>query len=538
MRNNGKIPFFLAVSAVAVLCLSAASPPNWEAAGKAWWKHVQYLASDDLEGRNVGSPGYEKAASYVSAQFEMAGLKPAGSDGFFQRVVFVESSIDPSRSHLALVRDGRTQSIAVPGEAQLGYSQQSAASITAPIVFAGYGLVIPESQYDDLKSLPVKGAIVAYLSGGPAKIDGNLRSHYSSGEERWKSLRAAGAVGTIAIQNPTTMEIPWTRQASTWGMPAMSLADPSLQTNAGKKFSASWDPAKADDLLAGSGHNFSEIREAADHQTPMPHFVLPAHIQATLATSAKQINSKNVVGVRPGTDPKLRSEYVVISAHLDHLGVGKPVNGDSIYNGAMDDASGVASVMEIAKALHKQQLATRRSILFLAVTGEEKGELGSTYFASYPTVKGRIVVDLNMDMFLPLFPLKWLEVQGLNESTLGGDIRAVAEAAGVNVQADKEPNRNRFIRSDQYSFIKKGVPALAFKFGYIPGGEEERKFKDWYSKRYHGVSDDLSQPVDLAAAAQFNALLQSLAIRVADAPAAPHWNSQSFFRRFAQADGH
>jgi Zn-dependent M28 family amino/carboxypeptidase len=190
-------------------------------------------------------------------------------------------------------------------------------------------------------------------------------------------------------------------------------------------------------------------------------------------------------------------------------------------------------VIEIARALKAGNVKTKRSIVFLAVTGEEKGELGSGYFAARPTVPGRIVADVNMDMFLPLFPLRYLEVQGLTESTLGDDIRAVAAAANVEVQADKEPNANRFIRSDQYSFIKKGVPALAFKFGWIPGSPEEKIFKDWLSTRYHGVTDDLSQPVDLAAAAQFNSILAALLQRVADAPQAPEWKSDSFFRRFA-----
>jgi len=177
---------------------------------------------------------------------------------------------------------------------------------------------------------------------------------------------------------------------------------------------------------------------------------------------------------------------------------------------------------------------TKRSIVFLAVTGEEKGELGSRYFAQYPTTSGRIVADINMDMFLPLFPLRYLEVQGLNESTLGDDIRAVANAAHVEIQADKDPNANRFIRSDQYSFIRKGVPALAFKFGWIPGSPEEKIFRDWYRDRYHAVGDDANQPVDLAAAAQFNAILAALLERVADAPQAPQWKPDSFFRRFAQ----
>lgn len=516
------------------LCVAVAAT-DWEAAGKTWWKNVEYLASDDLQGRNVGSPGFDKAASYVAAQFERAGLKPAGGQNYFQPVAFTEISLDAEKSSLALLRNGQTTSVPVPQEAQLGYSTSSAPQIEAPIVFAGYGLVIPEAHYNDLEGLNVKGAVVAFLTGGPKSINGNLRSHYSSGEERWKALRAAGAVGTISIANPKNMEIPWSRQQMSWGRPRVSLADQALAGNRGMKFSASWNPAKADDLLAGSAHTFKEILDAADHQQPLPHFALRTSIKARIAVSEKPIESKNVIGLRPGDDPPLKNEYVVISAHLDHLGIGKPVNGDSIYNGAMDDASGVASLIEIAKSLHAEHISTKRSLLFIAVTAEEKGELGSIFFANHPSVPGRIVADLNMDMFLPLFPLKWLEVQGLNESTLGEDIKAVAQAAGVQVQADKEPDRNRFIRSDQYSFVKKGVPALAFKFGYIPGGPEEKIFNDWYTNRYHGVTDDVNQPVDLAAAAQFNAILQNLAIRVADANRPPTWKPNSFFRRFRSA---
>lgn len=527
------MPIRGAAIALSLIALAGAAATNWDAAGRAWWKHVEYLASDQLEGRNVGSPGYEKAAAYVAAQFEQAGLKPGGADGYFQPVAFTETSLDAAKSSVALVREGRSTEVPVPDEAQLGYNADSAAPIEAPVVFAGYGLVIPEAHYDDLHGLPVKGAIVAFLTGGPDKIDGNLRSHYSSMEERWKALRAAGAVGTISIANPKSMEIPWARQAAAWGRPRMSLADPALMTTAGLKFSASWNPAKADDLLAQSGHTFAEILDAANRQQALPRFALSSSIKATVAISTKRVASKNVAGVRPGSDSKLKDEYVVISAHLDHLGTGKPVNGDGIYNGAMDDASGVASLIEIAKTLQREKAVNDRSILFLPVTGEEKGELGSIFFANHPTVRGRIVADLNMDMFLPLFPLKWLEVQGLNESTLGDDIRVVAATAGVKVQADKEPNHNRFIRSDQYSFIKKGVPALAFKFGYIPGGPEEKIFKDWYTERYHGVTDDVNQPVDLAAAAQFNAILKNLALRVANAAEVPSWKANSFFRRFS-----
>jgi Peptidase family M28 len=531
MSRKGKI--CAAASLLAAGMLYAAT--DWSMAGKAWWKNVEYLASDSLEGRNVASAGYDKAAAYVASQFDAAGLQPAGTEKYFQPVDFTETSLNAAQSSVALVRDGHASAVDVPGEAQLGYSPHSAHDIEAPVVFAGYGLVIPEAHYDDLKGLPVKGAIVAFLTGGPESIDGNIRSHYSSAEERWKALHHAGAAGIISIPNPKTMEIPWSRQMATWGRPRMSLADPSLSKTEGLLFSASWNPDKADDLLRGSGHDFSQIVNAATSNQPLPHFALMAKINAKVSTSERRVASKNVAAMRPGSDPKLKNQVVVISAHLDHLGVGKAVDGDSIYNGAMDDASGVASVIEIAKSLGRKRMALVRSILFLTVTGEEKGELGSEYFAGHPTAKGPIVADINMDMFLPLFPLKWLEVQGLNESSLGDDIRDVASTAGVKVQADKEPNRNRFIRSDQYSFIKKGVPSLAFKFGFVPGGEEDKIFKAWYRDRYHGLKDDLSQPVDVEAAAQFNAILENLAVKVANAPQAPAWKPASFFRRFLAA---
>jgi Zn-dependent M28 family amino/carboxypeptidase len=509
-----------------ILCTIAVSAADiqtdFTAAGKAWWKHVVYLASDKLKGRNVGSPGYDLAADYVADQFKKAGLKTE-----FQPVAFIETSL--ISSSLELVRGDRSTKVAIPEEVHTGYTSHSPEELEAPVVFAGYGLVIPEAHFNSLDGLPIKGAVVAYLTGGPENIDGNLRSHYSSSEERWKALHAAGAVGMISIPNPKSMEIPWARQSLSWGMPRMELADPSMNHSEGLQFSASWDPAKADDLFEQSGHSIDEVLDAANSQQPLPRFTIPGKIRVTTRVSSKTINSRNVVGLRLGYEPTIQTEYVVISAHLDHLGEGKPINGDGIYNGAMDDASGVASLIEIAKMMPK----TKRSVVYLAVTGEEKGELGSAYFAEHPPVQGRIVADLNMDMYLPLFPLKWLEVQGLNESTLGRDITEAARLAGVQVQADKEPNHNRFIRSDQYSFIKKGVPSLAFKFGYIPGGPEEKIFKNWYATRYHGVTDDVNQPVDEAAAARFNEILRNLAVWVADADKAPTWLPNSFFRRFA-----
>lgn len=519
---------------LALFLIAAAALPatDWQTAGKAWWAHVQFLADDKLEGREVGSKGYEAAADYVATQFEQGGLAPGAGSTYSQPVGFIKSTLDEPASRITLLsRDGKTIPVALGEDALLRWGSETTPDVDAPLVFAGYGLQIPEAGYSDLKDPALHGAVAVYLSGGPPDISGDLRSHYSSAEERGRAFQAAGIVGSINIPNPRTMEVPWTRLSANRLLARMSLADPSFRARAGI-FSATWNPAKADQLFAGSGHTFPEVPDAADHNRPLPHFALAMQLRAHTARITTEVQSRNVVGIRVGSDEKLKNEYVIVSAHLDHLGVGEPVNGDAIFNGAMDDASGIASLIEIARTLQSVHVATKRSIVFLAVTGEEKGELGSRYFAEHSTVRGRIVADINMDMFLPLFPLHYLEVQGLNESTLGDDMRAVAAAAGVAVQADKEPGANRFIRSDQYSFIRKGVPALAFKFGWIPGSPEEKIFKNWYSTRYHAVSDDSSQPVDLAAAAQFNSILRALVERVADAPQAPEWKPDSFFRRF------
>jgi hypothetical protein len=511
------------VLALLLLAAIVLAETNWDAAGKAWWAHVQFLADDKLEGRNVGSAGYETAADYVVDQFKRAGL---ATDS--QPVAFTKSTLNEADSQLMLGPER-----VVPGDQALITSTANVANLEAPLVFVGFGLNIPEASYSDLKDAGLKGAIAVYLAGGPASISGDLRSHYSSGGERAAAMKAAGAIGTIAIPNPRSMDIPWARQSANRLLPRMALADAAF-SGAALEFTATWNPDKADMLFQGTGHTMAGILDAADNNRPLPHFALMKSLRARVATTQENLGSRNIVGIRPASDGLLKNESVILSAHLDHLGVGEKVNGDGIFNGAMDDASGIASLIEIARSLKTGKVKTKRSIVFLAVTGEEKGELGSRYFAEHSTAPGRIVADINMDMFLPLFPLKYLEVQGLNESTLGEDIRAVASAAHVEIQADKDPNANRFIRSDQYSFIRKGIPALAFKFGWIPGSPEEKIFRDWYRDRYHGVADDANQPVDRAAAAQFNAILAALLERVADAPQAPQWKPDSFFRRFAQ----
>ena len=236
-----------------------------------------------------------------------------------------------------------------------------------------------------------------------------------------------------------------------------------------------------------------------------------------------------------GNDPKLKNEYVVLSAHIDHIGIGEPINGDRIYNGAMDDGSGSALLLDMAVSFKEHPEKIRRSILFVFVTAEEKGLLGSKYFAAHPTVDSKsIIADINVDMFLPIVPLTVLRVQGLTDSDLGDRAREIAQAHGVRVQPDPEPLRNLFIRSDQYNFVRHGIPALIMDVGFDPGSPEQKTFKDWLTNRYHAPSDDVDQPVDLSAAALYEEIVRDLLITVANADGRPRWKPDSFFRRYAR----
>jgi hypothetical protein len=531
MKTRQYLPVILLLLAITSVA-AVAQNPDWDALGKRWWSHVQFLADDSLEGRDTGSPGYEKAADYMSEQFRAAGLQPAGVEGFRQPMDFDVVRIDEPRCSLDLLRDGKAEPMKLGDDAILGFNSHSAEKVEAAAVFVGYGLTVPELHYDDLAGLDVKGKIAVFVTGGPADMPGPVKAHFQSSEERRRALGKAGVIGVVTIPNPKGAEVPWARIATSRFEPRMELRNPGRDVPRPYEVNVLFNADRAEMLLAGSGHTFQDVLAAINADKPLPHFPLAVKIRSHVILKHAEVKSENVVGLFPGSDPALKKEYVIVSAHLDHLGVGEPINGDRIYNGAMDDASGDASLIEIARTLKDSGAQPKRSIVFLSVTGEEKGELGSQYFAAHPTVVGPIVADINMDMYLPLFPLKYLEVQGLGESTLGDDVRSVAETAGVQIQADKEPEHNRFIRSDQYSFIKKGVPSLAFKFGYIPGTPEEKTFKAWYHDRYHAPSDDVNQPVDLAAAAQFNAILEKLALRVADSDQRPTWKPDSFFRRF------
>ena len=534
---------------VAVLALFVVDPAS---EGRRWWSHITFLADDALEGRNVGTMGFEKAAGYVEEQFKAIGLKPGGVGGYRQPVKFESRVLVPGESKLALVRDGQEEPLTWGEEASLSARGELNGDLEAPMVFIGYGLSIPEAQWDDLAALDLRGKIAVYVNvPAPANVSDNVRSHVSSAGERWAVLRKAGAIGIATFPNPnppsgTNSDAPPPASTAAGAgrgrgqapQPTVLLADRDLQEQAGQVISVTVTPRGAEKFLAGTGHSLAEFNQLVADKKPLPRFALPGTLRAHAALTRDPIDSENVIGIDEGSDPKLKSEYVVMSAHLDHIGVGRAVNGDSIYNGAMDDASGVASIIEIARLLNESGARPKRSILFMAQTAEEKGLLGSKYFAAHPTVSfDSLVADINLDMFLPLYPLKVIEVQGLTESSLGEAVRAVAKELGVDVQTDREPEQNRFIRSDQYSFIRRGIPSLAFKFGYEFGSADEKTRRDWVRDVYHKPNDDLKQPVDLEAAAQFDRVIMALLQRVANDQARPVWNETSFFKKFTDGKG-
>jgi len=497
-----------------------------------WWSHVKFLADDRLEGRDTGSAGHRKAAEYVAAEFQRAGLKPGGVRSYLQPVKFRSRRIVEEKSSLAIVREGKVEPVVLGDEATFNIRIGPAPMVEAPLVFVGYGLTVPELKYDDLAGLDLRGKVALLVSGGPSNIPGPLLAHYQS--VRWSILKETGALGALTITNPKGMDIPWERSMLSRFMPALTLADPALDETAGQKIAVTINPARAEKFFAGSGHTFKDTLALAVEGKPLPRFAIPASVRATVTVATDNIESENVVGVLPGADARLKNEFVVVTAHLDHLGVGQPINGDGIFNGAMDNASGIATLIETANSIREAKKTFKRSVVFLAVTAEEKGLLGSRYYANLPTVPAAgLVANLNTDMFLPLFPLRSVIAQGLEESDLAGDLRAVATPLGVKVLSDPEPERNAFIRSDQYSFIKRGVPALSLKVGFDKDSPEHAIVRKWRTERYHAPSDDVNQPVDLKAAAEFNRLYSLLIEAVANRVERPRWNADSFFRRFA-----
>jgi Peptidase family M28 len=489
--------------------------------GERWWGHIRYLGGDNLAERLPGTEDHRQAAQYVAAQLEKAGVLPAGKNGYMQPVKIRPRRVLEQYSSLELVRAGAVQPLALGQDAIVSMEFDPAPAAEAPLVFVGYGLTIPELHYDDLAGLDMHGKIAVILSGGPSSIPGPFRAHCQSIDERNKLLRQrAGVFGIVTIQNPKSMETPWSPEANHRFETGMSLADTAFEQDDQLELSVRFNPDRAGKLFEGSGHTFKELLALADAGRPLPRFPLVASLRARVAVERNEAESQNVVGVLPGSDPRLKGEYVLLSAHLDH-------------RAAMDDASGVASLLDIAEALRESGQKLRRSLLFVFVTGEEKGLLGSEYFARYPGVDAaNIVADLNVDLCLPLFPLRTISVYGLNESDLGARIRAAGARMGVRIADDPVPQWDVSMRGDQYGLIRRGVPAVAFTVGY-PAAEEQIA-RTRLKERYRAPPAGVNQAADQSCASRFDGLVLELATTVANRTERPQWLATSYFKRFAR----
>lgn len=496
-----------------------------------WWNVVTVLADDSLRGRATGTDDYLKASRYVAQEFQKAGLTPAGTDGYLQTAHLSTARLVAEHSGIALVTKGVADTLKLGTDASITLSTTTAARAKGPMVFVGYGLHFPGIR-DDLGGTSVRGKVAVYLNRLPSGLNATIVAHSRSG--RWEALRAAGAIAAIAITEPPTAGGRGGRGGAgatpgTGGpRPANGLAD----DPAGGGVMITVPDSAAARLFTGSGHTYVELVAMAnkDSAAVLPTFPLAPTLDVWTESATTPLEGPNVLGMLRGSDPALRDQYVIVSAHLDHLGVGRAVDGDSIYNGAMDNASGIATMIETARAFHDRHISPKRSIIFAAVTAEEKGELGSAYFATHPTVPvGQIVADLNTDMWEPQIPLVGVFGYGADESDLGADLRQALKLHNLTLMQDPHPEQVRFIRSDQYSFIKRGIPALALKIGYLPGSPGDSVIAEWNRVRYHKPSDDVGQPVDFDAAIGFDAMYVDLVHLVADRPTRPAWVKGSVF---------
>jgi Peptidase family M28/PA domain len=494
---------------------------------RAWWHTTEELSNDGMEGRDTGSAAYQRAAEYVSRRFQQAGLKPAGENGtWFQTVPMHEIDVLPEGTSFVVTR---------------------ASGETLPLRFLEEITVAPTSVPNSVEGALVfrgycgKSDVGPDVAGKFVLCFGTQRQGLPTGAERAASVRTAGAAGVITIDDPYfTIEpprwpIPYARTVTL----KQAASAQHLQTDNGKPFLSMRLSATAfAALLKGSEQDADSVLKAGGSKEPLNSFDIPARLAVKVSTSEKEISSPNVIAVLPGSDPKLKEEYIVVAAHLDGYGYGFPVNGDALYNGALDDAAYVALLIQMAEDLSPATHpaialpAPKRSILFCAFTGEEKGLLGSNWFVAHPTVPlSQIAADINLDQLRPLFPLKILTTMAVDETTLGTTAKDVGAKMGIELRPDREPERALLRRADQYPFLRAGVPAISFVFGFDPGTDAERRYREWYQVRYHRPQDDLTQPVDFQAAAKFNLFFYHLVGAVADAPERPTFLPGSQFKQ-------
>ena len=499
---------------------------------------MAFLADDLLEGRGTGTRGYQLAANYVRAQFEEMGLKPAGVSGsYFQNVRFRRIELLRDKSSFAKPKNASTRTLTIEKDYVMGGDPLSAdTTAEGQVVFVGFGVSAPEFNYDDYAGVDVRGKIVAALYGAPPRMPSAPGAHFSSSEQKLRMAAEHGAIGFISIwAGKTEQRTPFSEYVRFTRGPALRWLDEKGAPNDAQpkiRAAARISSSAAAMLFEGAPKSWKDALQAAENSQPQA-FPLAASVTIHVVSRYSEVESPNVAAILPGSDPQLKNEYVVFTAHLDHLGIGDPVKGDSIYNGAADNASGTAALLEMARAFSGLRKAPRRSLLFLAVTGEEEGLLGSDYYAHNPTVPiAQIVADINMDEVSFLYDFKDIVPLGGEHSSLGAVADDVARHMGLEVSPDPVPEEVYFVRSDQYSFVQQGVPSIYIGEGYKtvnPKLDGKKMQFDWEVQRYHQPSDDMSQPFDFNATVKCTRVDLAVGYEVAQQTERPHWNAGDFF---------
>jgi hypothetical protein len=499
--------------------------------------HVEFLASDLLEGRASATRGYDLAAAYVAANFRQYGLAPAGSqDSYLQSVPLIEATPVLPGSSAKFVHEDESVEFEYGTDYLPSADYFSASStLSAPIVFAGFGIEAPELEYNDFANIDVTGRIAVIISGAPAKFPNNQRAYYSSALQKLTTLAEKGAVGLIVVDSLVDEKrMPWERVvAMSWAPQMRWLDDEGNPQDAFPELKLRFRFKKeaAARIFEHSPVSLDQALQTADAGEPQG-FELPGMLTLSATTGLRRTESANVVGLLQGSDPNLKNEYVVVTAHLDHLGRGSSVDGDSVYNGAHDNAVGIGLLLEMARALRASRVKAQRSILFAAVTAEEKGLLGSAFLAKQAIDnQQKVVANVNIDMPLPLARTWDFIAFGAEHSSLGNAARTAASAQGYKLSPDPMPEEVVFVRSDQFSFVRHGVPGLMLHSGLKPRDsaidldELRRKF---FSTDYHQPSDDLSLPIDYRSAADLTRIHLRIVLDAANG-ARPRWNRGDFF---------
>jgi hypothetical protein len=507
--------------------------------------HIRFLSDTLLQGRAPGTAGYDIAARYVATELEGMGLHPAVSGKWYQPVPLERAVTDEAASSFALTVNGKEQRLTDAKDYMLstwfatpaGKDKKAESDVDAPIVFVGFGVTAPDQKYDDYAAVDVHGKLIATIYGAPSSFPSTERAYYSDGVVKAKNAVAHGATGVISIMLPED----WKRYPWEWLVPQIQMGEMHWLNKDGVphdffpqlKGYVLLNEKTAEALFAGAPKTLGQVFAAAKASKPQS-FALPASARIHTVANTTVIESPNIVAELKGSDPSLRDQYVVYTAHVDHLGICPAVDGDNVCHGALDNASGTASLLEIARAYAGLPKPPRRSVLFVFVTGEEMGLLGSDYFAHYPTVPLKsIVANVNIDGAPgAYFPMKDVVVLGSEHSNMSEEVNSAAKALGYDLSPDPMPEEVLFIRSDQYSFVLQGVPAVDVTDGVKSTDPKVNGLdvvKKWLVTRYHTPLDNMDQPIDFESTAKGSLMNFLIGYEVAQRPGVPEWNKGDFF---------